>query len=31
VAQVDSRNSQPLFLGMVMKSNATVEADELDK
>jgi hypothetical protein len=31
LAQVDISNSQPLFLGMVMKSNATVEADELDK
>lgn len=31
LAQVDIANSQPLFLGMVMKSNATVEPEELAK
>jgi hypothetical protein len=31
LSQVDIANSQPLFLGMVMKRNSTVEANELDK
>jgi hypothetical protein len=31
LSQVDISNSQPLFLGMAMKRNSTVEADELDK
>lgn len=31
LAQVDISNSQPLFLGMVMKSNAMVEVNELNK
>lgn len=31
LAQVDISNSQPLFLGMVMKSNTTVDPVELNK
>lgn len=31
LAQVDIRNSQPLFLGMLMRSNTMVEPAELDR